>query len=350
MTEITNAKAVTTRPACARWAFVFGSLALAVSCGDVSAPATPFTGIGGFGGSSETGGMSGTGGMTGIGGMVGNGGSGGGVGPCVASTPPDDFLCDTDDDCDFSGWVCIDSGCKAEGGARIKQCAPSWAPSCSSVNDCPNGTDYECTTVAPGGERCVRVTGGCSPATETYDCAPGFSCEGGTCVDRRIPCDTYQNCPKSHICLTVSGGLGPIAKYCARVSRTCRDVAVPENDCSWLGNSFGSFCDDVDDDGTAECTGERDATGEACVNADCGGSVCETGPVGSAATCGDYGLCRTNDDCDTGFECVGLWQDDRRECVPTGGTCDQVTDCDPQQVCAAPRNGGSPRCQTGKVP
>jgi hypothetical protein len=305
----------------------------------------------GSGGTTGTGGMSGTGASSGTGGMVGTGGSGGAVGPCVADTPPDSFLCDTDDDCLFSGWVCIASGCNDNGGAPIKQCVPSWARSCSSDDDCPNGTDYKCTTVAPGGERCVRIKDGCDPETETYDCAPGFSCEGPseqeTCVDRRVPCVSYQDCPKSHICLTVSAGQDPIAKYCARVSRTCH---VAE-DCSWLGNSFGSFCDDVDgDDDTKECTGERDATGLACVNAECGGSVCETGAVGSAASCASYGLCRFDNECDVGFECLDLWQDGRKECVPINGACDRVRVCPLPQICAAPRNGGAPSCQSGSAP
>jgi hypothetical protein len=304
----------------------------------------------GTGGTTGTGGMTGTGASSGTGGMVGAGGSGGAVGPCVATTSPDSFLCDTNDNCAFSGWVCIDSGCKADGGAPIKQCVPSWAPSCSSDNgddDCPNADDYDCMTVEPGGEHCVRVADGCDPATETYDCAPGFSCEGETCVDRRVPCDRPQDCPKSHICLTVSAGQDPIAKYCARVSRTC---VVAENDCTWLGNSFGSFCDDVDGDDTDECTGERDATGLACVNAECGGSVCEIGDVGSAASCASYGLCRFDSECDAGFECLDLWQDGRKECVPTNGACDRVRVCPLPLICAAPRNGGAPSCQSGSAP
>ena len=216
-------------------------------------------------------------------------------------------------------------------------------------------------TVAPGGERCVRVTDGCNPATETYDCAPGFSCEGPiekeTCVDRRVPCDLIQDCPKNHICLTVSGGKGPIAKYCARISRTCH----VNTDCTWLGNSFGLFCADVDNDGRKECVGKLDTSGEdcvelpdgtnqcECVNADCGGSapVCEMDAVPTAASCGDYGLCLINADCGSGFECAPLWQDGRKECVPINGTCNKVTDCLlPNQVCAAPRNGGPPSCQS----
>jgi hypothetical protein len=51
-----------------------------------------------------------------------------------------------------------------------------------------------------------------------------------------------------------------------------------------------------------------------------------------------------------------LSQDGRKECVktplptPLPGECDQVTDCSPPQVCAAPRTGGRPSCQSGSAP
>ncbi len=299
-------------------------------------------GNGGEAGNGGDGGMSGTGGAGAAGGSAGMGGA---QGECATNalchTCPDSFLCDTDNDCAFSGYVCVASGCATHGGDPIKQCVPSWAGSCSSDNDCPNAGDYDCLTVGAGGKRCIRVTAGCDAATETYDCAPGFSCENDACVDRRVPCDSFQDCPKSHICLTT-----PVSMYCARASRTC-NVDV---DCSWLGNNFGSFCADVDDDGRDECIGERDASGEACLSADCGASVCETGAVGSAATCGDYGLCRVDGDCADGFECVALWQDGRSECVPLGGSCDRASDCGPQQVCAASRSGNPPSCQAGTAP
>lgn len=357
MSQITNAKAASKLPAPGRWAFVLGLLALAVGCGDPSAPvAPPFTGTGGSGSSSGsggipgtggvsgtgstsgTGGTTGTGGTVGTGGMVGTGGTGGSPGPCATNalchTCPDSLLCDTDEDCEFSGYVCIPSGCETQEGAPIKQCQPSRGPSCTSVA-CPNSTDYDCIPVGTSSPRCVRVTPGCTGATESYDCVPGFSCEGGTCVDRRVPCDDYLDCPKSHVCSTT-----PTASFCVRVFRTCHE----NEDCA-------GFCANVDGYGPKECAGELDS--DACVNSACMSSsapVCEAGVTGTTAVCGDYGLCRTDNDCDLNFECVGLWQDGRRECVPTGGTCDQVTDCDPQQVCAAPRNGGPPRCQTGKVP
>jgi hypothetical protein len=383
MSQVENTKCCNTAFAVRRQGLGLLLLALAIACGDGSTPivrggsggsgagggSAGSGGTSGFGASAGTGGTAGSGGTAGTGGTVGSGGSagsggaagsggmagGGGTGGTGASggssgacatnalchTCPASGLCDGNDDCP-SGRVCFPSGCETHGGDPIKQCMRSWAGSCSSDAECPNQDDYDCLTVGAGGERCVRVATGCNPATETYDCAPGFSCEGGTCVDRRMPCDSYENCPKSHICLST-----PVSQYCARVSRTCH----VDEDCSWLGNNFGTFCADVDGDLRKECIGQRDATETACVSSDCGGgSVCETGAVGSAATCGEYGLCRFNSDCGSGFECLDLWQDGRKECVPTGGTCDQVTDCDPQQVCAAPRIGGAPSCQSGTAP
>jgi len=344
-------------------------LALVLGCGDSDPPAGVPFGTGGSGGTAGSGGAVGTGGMSGTGGMAGDGGTSGsggnagagetggsggssgegGSGPCATNalchTCPDEFLCDTDDDCAFSGYVCVASGCETHGGAPIKQCQPSRGPSCGTDADCPNTSDYACLPVGAGGsERCIRVASGCSPATETIDCAPGFSCEGPsgeeTCVDRRLPCESYLDCPKSHVCATT-----PVSSYCVRTHRTCRE----DTDCGGFV-AAGAFCADVDGDLIKECVGERGSSGEACVNADCGGAdpVCEAGAAPPAASCGNYGLCLDSGDCGAGFVCASLWQDGRKECVPMGGTCNEVTDCPLHQVCAAPRNGGFLSCQAGK--
>jgi hypothetical protein len=90
------------------------------------------------------------------------------------------------------------------------------------------------------------------------------------------------------------------------------------------------------------------------VNAECSNPsapVSEVGNDETVAFCGQYGLCIDDGDCASGFVCVSLWQDGRKECVEIGvgkDVCSQVTDCPLHQVCAAPRNGGSPRCQAGK--
>lgn len=267
---------------------------------------------------------------------------GGSMGACATNalchSCPDRFLCDTDDDCAFSGYVCIPSGCETHGGAAIKACQPSRGGSCGTDAECPNTSDYDCISVGAGGKRCVRTSPGCTPSTEAYDCVPGFSCEGGSCVDRRVPCDDYLDCPKNYVCSTT-----PTANFCVRVFRTCHQ----DEDCA----GFGAFCADIDDDGVKECAGELGSSGQPCENADCGGPapVCEAGASGITAACGDFGLC-TGNECDSGFECVALRQDGRGECVPISGSCDQVTDCPLQQVCAASRSGNPPSCQAGTAP
>lgn len=371
-----------------RWAFVLIALTLAVGCGDAEQVRPPgFAGTGGSGGSSGTGGTAGTGGVAGTGGMAGTGGTagtagtggmagsggtagtggaGGSVGACVTTALchtcpsevlPDALLCNPDGSCDFAGYSCVPSGCETHEGAPIGQCQPAAGGSCTDsdgdgvpepADACPNSNDYRCMTVGSGGKRCIRVTltPECDPANETYDCPPGFSCEGQageeTCVDRRVPCDDYNDCPKSHVCSTT-----PTGSFCARVYRTCHE----DEDCA----GFGKYCTDIDGDLIKECAGERGGSGSACENSMCvsaSGPVCEAGVSGSTADCGDYGLCLTSADCATGFSCVGLWQDGRKECVqtPLSGDCDRVTDCELQEVCAAPRNGGRPRCQTGSAP
>jgi hypothetical protein len=344
-------------------------LALVFGCGDAgttpvySGPGTG--GSGGSGGASGSGGTGGTGaiggsgGISGSGGAVGSGGTGGtgglgGSGGVVTKSicykPPVHGLCGPDLSCAL-GYVCVDSGCKTDEGVAIKQCQPSRGISCAD-EACPSA-DYACVALGlgGGGERCVRLTG-CDLDTETYDCPPGFSCEGEVgyeaCVDRRMPCDGDGGCPKSHVCTSTQS-----SRYCIRTHRTCR----LDEDC-WAPLAAGLFCADVDNDGTKECVGGYGDPNSPvlCVNADCPGSapVCESGSEASSASCGAYGLCGTNSDCDlaTGFVCVGLWQDGRKECVrpPIDGSCHKVTDCPLQQVCAAPRGGGPPSCQSGSAP
>jgi hypothetical protein len=360
MTELPQRNApVTSLPSGGKWTFALVAVALVVGCGDASPPSVPiFYGTGGSGGAVGAGGMMGSGGMSGTGGVGGfagagggtgiggggnggTGGTGGSLGPCVTDalchTCPTQLLCETDDDCEFSGYVCVPSGCETHQGAPIKQCQPLHGGSCGSVAECPNDIDYECIPVGASSPRCVRVTPGCTGATESYDCPLGFSCQAGGCVDRRVPCDSYLDCPKSHVCK-----IGQTSSFCARVFQTCHQ----DGDCD------GSSCADVDGDGTEECVGQLEGTSNPCTNSACASSsapVCEAGVNGTTASCGQYGLCRTNNDCDTRFSCVGLWQDGRKECVPTGGSCSQVTECPLRQVCAAPRTGGPPSCQAGSA-
>jgi len=349
-------------------------LLLGVACGDAGTPAAGGGRTGGTGGTAGSGAAAGHGGASGIGGIAGVGGSAGtagsgaiagsggnvgtggnvgaggtagtgGIALCVTDalcrTCPDSFLCDQDDDC-FSGYVCVPSGCETHEGADIKQCQPSRGGSCADVSECPDQSNYACIPVGASAPRCVRITPGCSGETEAYDCVPGFTCEGGTCVDRRVPCDDFRDCPKNHVCSFKSTG-----SFCARTFRTCHR----DEDC----NGFGSFCADIDGAGdeAKECAGELGSSEQACVNTDCNSAsapVCEADGSGTLATCGSHGLCLDDGDCAAEFICVELGQDGRKECVPSGGSCSSTASCPVREVCASPRSGDPPSCQAGTAP
>jgi hypothetical protein len=300
-------------------------------------------GVGGMGGSGATagsGGTAGTGGTAATGGTAGTGGAPECVTDALCNACPSQFLCDDDDDC-FVGWGCIPSGCTTLQGAAIHQCQPLPGGACLDDDDCPSPSapdpDYTCENVPLEGTRCVKQTPGCN---SDLDCIRGFSCEDGSCFDRRVPCVFDDDCPVSYSCEmpTTSN------RFCVRIYETCES----DLDCGILAQ----FCEDIDGDGSRECAGALGLNGPACLNSSCGGTtpVCEASGVGSIAACGKYGLCLNDGECAAGFTCRSLWQDRRKECVPSGGSCGHITECDANQVCASPRNGGAPTCQSSVTP
>jgi hypothetical protein len=308
------------------------SAAFAVGCGN-NGTGDPFIGDGGAGG--------GAGGVGGAGGTGGTAGAGGSEVSCTTSvlcrSCPTQAVCETNGDCSI-GSVCIESGCDSLEGMPLKQCVFAGGGACSSIVPCPEGR--QCTDVPEEGMRCVKTTPGCDTS---FDCVRGFSCEGGSCVDRRVPCTQDANCPKNHTCVGATN-----SSLCLRIQTDC----LFEFDCV----DVAPRCEDIDGDGNKECAGVFDAnqpSPTACVNSDCtdgSAPVCETAGAGSSTQCGQYGLCLDGADCAAGFSCVGLWPDGRKECVPSGGDCSNVTDCPVQQVCASPREGGAPSCQAGYQP
>lgn len=271
----------------------------------------------------------------------GEGGTGGSEISCATSalclSCPREGFCETNDDCSV-GLVCIESGCDSLEGLPIKQCVFAGGGACHSNEDCLAGR--ECQDVPGENKRCVQTTAGCETR---FDCVLGFSCESGSCVDRRVPCVEDANCPKNHTCVGVTN-----SSFCLRIQTDC----LEEIDCIHVAPR----CEDIDGDGNKECAGVFDpnqSSPSACVNSDCtdaAAPVCETAGAGSTTQCGQYGLCLDDTGCAAGFSCLELWPDGRKECVRSGGSCSSFTDCPIRQVCAAPREEGVPACQAGYQP
>ena len=319
-----------------RW---LGVMLLAAACGAGCADA----GTGGPRGDAGVGGTGGDGGGGGTAGAGGLGGGGGTVVPCTTSvlcrSCPTNGSCESNDDCSV-GSVCIESGCDSLEGAPLKECVFAGGGACTSNAMCSSGR--QCMDVPGEGKRCVKTTPGCDSG---FDCVLGFTCENGSCVDRRVPCDVDADCPKNHLC----GGTAK-STFCLRIQTDC----LFEFDCV----DRAPHCVDVDGDGKNECAGAlnpNDPGSNVCVNADCVDSnpsapVCEASGASSATQCGQYGLCLDDPDCAPGFTCQGLWPDGRKECVPGGGDCSSFTDCPVRTVCASARDGGAPSCQAGFQP
>ena len=134
---------------------------------------------------------------------------------------------------------------------------------------------------------------------------------------------------------------------CARTHRTCHE----DTDCGGFA-AAGSFCADVDDDGTKECVGRarRPAPGVRQRRLRRIGPRVRDGrrrrprPRAATTACAAATMTATRDSCASAFGRM-----DAGSASHAAGTCDQVTDCPLQQVCAAPRNGGSPSCQAGNL-
>jgi hypothetical protein len=219
------------------------------------------------------------------------------------------------------GYRCTDSLC---GDFR---CLPAGRP-CAVPEDCPTGSD--CTTIgSPPDEArvCWRATG----CADSRDCQMGFSCEAGSCVDRRIPCQPAPNtCPLGMVCVGHDFGTG---SFCARVAHACRETA--------LCPVAGSICVDVIGSGRFQCG----LTGMCMTSSECAGrQVCGTDPDFYYAACMDYGPCGRASDCPAGMLCRDLAGDTLSECVAAGGTCSQDSDCPVRQVCATALRGSAPAC------
>jgi hypothetical protein len=256
-------------------------------------------------------------------------------GPEPDSGPrPDSGLCErlsgmgtfcTDSSMCAAGESCVPDGCGTSrcvlGGHR-----------CVDASDCAAGS----TCMAFGTRSaCVDPGGGCN---DSRDCPLGFACEGGACVNRRLPCSLFDDgsgsggCPEGFICSGSGGEFGG-APFCYRSYDPCgNDGACVMG----IGR-----CIDVAGGGQRVCF----LPGACDANSDCADrQVCGLDPENMFAFCGAFGPCAADADCPVGSTCRDLWGDGVRDCVRTGGTCASSADCPAMQICGEPNGGGTPRC------
>lgn len=225
-------------------------------------------------------------------------------------------------------------------------------PESSECGDCAPG--FRCESAFCGGEVCVPgnpcrddadcPTGGCirpegappsergmctslSTCAETRECALGFHCESGSCVDRRIPCGFHSvGCPRGSICsfMPVEG-----RSFCVAAQTPCDHDGYCEP---------GAHCVDVDGDGEQECA----PAGRCSSNTECPpGFSCGVDPGTSQSSCVVDGACRDGD-CPGGLTCLDTGSG-RSRCVRSGD-CVHDSECPPQSVCGSVHPTDPLRC------
>ncbi|MFT5359062.1 MAG: hypothetical protein ACI9KE_006305 [Polyangiales bacterium] len=222
--------------------------------------------------------------------------------------------------CRDEGFVCVDAFC---GG---RECAPGTP--CTQDVHCGSGNCVQLEGAGPEDSGlCESSAGACAAIN---DCAYGFRCEEGGCVDRRIPCGFHENaCPRGHTCTfaPVEGAL-----FCVPSHLPCDSAGQCE---------AGASCVDVDGDSETECL----LVGTCSSNSDCGeGLSCGVDPGTSQATCEVDGPCRSGE-CPAGRTCLDTGTGTAR-CVTTGGSCTQDSECEPQAICGAIEPDDPLRCLT----
>jgi len=269
----------------------------------------------------------------GLDGGVDGGEPDGGGSSCTSSAlcpscPDPDALCDSENPCP-TGEVCLLTGCE-----DLSRCFVTGGGACQDDLDCANPA-YACDQTI---NRCLRIVSGCD---DSNDCVAGFACEDGACADRRVPCVSGADCPHGFTCLFTASD----QRFCRRITRPCDD----EIDCLTLGVP----CGDPDGDGAQECMPSllpNEPNPVSCDTLQCTedtAPVCESSVEGTVAVCGRFGPCAVADDCATGFDCLDLWGDGRKECVLPGGSCVDSRDCASRQVCGSARTDAAPMCISG---
>ncbi|MFT5354029.1 MAG: hypothetical protein ACI9KE_001229 [Polyangiales bacterium] len=206
-----------------------------------------------------------------------------------------------------AGFHCAPAFCGGEA------CVPGHP--CTNNADCPTG---ECVRPegAPPSERgmCPSL----DTCAETRECALGFRCELGSCVDRRIPCGFHSaGCPRGMSCSFMPMEGRP---YCVAAQTPCETTGICEP---------GARCLDVDGDGQQECS----LAGGCASNTECPpGFSCGVDPGTSQSACVVDGACRDGN-CPSGLTCLDTGSG-RSRCVRIGD-CVRDADCPPRFVCGS---------------
>ena len=222
--------------------------------------------------------------------------------------------------CADDGFFCTDAFCEG------MECVPGSL--CNADEQCGSGNCIKVEGAEPGDRGLCAPTEG--PCTSIHDCAHGFRCEEGACIDRRIPCGFRDTaCPRNHTCTfaPVDGRL-----FCVPAHAPCESAGQCED---------GASCADVDGDTETECL----LLGTCTSNADCGeGTSCGVDPGTSQASCEADGPCRAGA-CPAGRTCLDTGSGTAR-CVMDGGSCTRDSECPAQAICGAVLPNDPLRCLT----
>ena len=232
--------------------------------------------------------------------------------PCADVTPTNECAGGCAD-----GSICVDDIC---GGRACVSGRP-----CSSMLHCGGNA----CVVEDGNDTgvCRPTSGGCTNSTQ---CPLGFSCEGLTCIDRRVPCGIVpSDCPRGYACMSsVTSG----QSFCSPLMARC----VVTDQCA-----EGLTCSDMDGDGDRECT----PVGACESNDDCNGDDrCSLDPQSGQTECNLDGVCG-NGNCSDGRQCVDLSAGNAAPlCVVREGACSNDLECAAGEICAALNEFTPPQC------
>jgi hypothetical protein len=233
----------------------------------------------------------------------------------------------------------------------------------STASVCPAGSLCINTSDTPGNnDRCFKR---CRPGTG--DCRPGYTCaplpEGDVCV---------PNCYNDLDCNGGTTATNFACRTCDRVcidnrpsGRTVGDPCTSSNECGagmfcfFINNHPQGVCTQTCNTAACGCpagTSCKQVGGDRVCMKDCATGTCSTplqcNPVGETYSC--TGACRTNQDCQRGFECFANGCRDPQQ-TPDAG-CTLCNDGGPPPPPPPPPDagsgggGGGPGCGCGGAP